>query len=171
MICIEKLVKSSRILFYKKEITPELIDMHKLINSISDIFYNKIKYRIQFTNVIDDKVQIITSYDALTHILINLVSNAVDAITERGEIVIKVLEIDGKSAIIVKDTGKGISKERLEQIFEPFITDKPAGKGTGMGLYFVKTLVLKIGWKIEVFSEEGRGTEFMLFCGNVSGNS
>jgi CheY-like chemotaxis protein len=65
--------------------------------------------------------------------------------------------------IDVRDNGHGMSPEVLEKIFEPFFTTKPAGRGTGLGLTFVRKIVGDYGGHVEVESREGHGTTFHLY--------
>jgi signal transduction histidine kinase len=62
----------------------------------------------------------------------------------------------------ITDTGCGMPPAVLQQIFEPFFTTKAPGKGTGLGLYNVKTIVAKMRGKIDVESRVGKGTTFTI---------
>jgi len=97
--------------------------------------------------------------------ILNLCLNAADAIELNGKIHVIIDEdedIIGKKALIkVKDTGKGISPENIDQIFETFYSTK-GDKGTGLGLTTVKKFVLEAGGFISVESEVGKGTEFII---------
>ncbi len=101
-------------------------------------------------------------YEKLRHILINLISNALDAMYGKGRIVIRAgITADGIS-IEVSDTGEGIKADHLDKIFEPFFTTKPSGKGTGLGLSIVKNLVQDLDGDVTVKSEQGKGTTFII---------
>jgi nitrogen fixation/metabolism regulation signal transduction histidine kinase len=82
---IEKTVENFRYLFYEKEVITEKIDMKTLLTSIETLFAGTIKERIGFKTRIDASVKISVNYNALTHILINLIKNAIDAIPCKGE--------------------------------------------------------------------------------------
>ena len=109
----------------------------------------------------------------ISQVIQNLVINAVQAMPDGGKIY-----IIGENVIIseedtiplspgeyvkirVKDTGKGISKEHLSHIFDPYFTTKE--KGSGLGLFIVYTIIKKHEGYITVYSEEGEGTEFTIF--------
>ncbi|MFH1593344.1 MAG: ATP-binding protein [Candidatus Omnitrophota bacterium] len=98
----------------------------------------------------------------LQQVFFNLIRNAAQAIGERGKIVIRATKSDGHIVIVIKDTGQGIAKEKLDEIFNPFYTTKDPGKGTGLGLFIVRQVVEKNGGSILVESKVNEGTEFTL---------
>ncbi|AEH45311.1 PAS/PAC sensor hybrid histidine kinase [Thermodesulfatator indicus DSM 15286] len=106
------------------------------------------------------------SRDELQHILTNLLLNAKEAMSEGGEIFITTKKVEtsrGPAALLrVKDSGIGIAKKDLAHIFEPFYTTKPSGRGTGLGLNVVLSLIHRCGGEIKVESEPGEGTTFEL---------
>src|SRR6185503_18801520 len=69
--------------------------------------------------------------------------------------------------ITVKDSGHGIAPEVIDRIFEPFFTTKPAGRGTGLGLALVHAVVMEHHGFIDVVSELGRGTTFMVWLPQI----
>jgi len=104
----------------------------------------------------------LSNLETLTHIVLNLLSNAIDAVSFGGSIKIDCWTDTKYLYINVRDTGEGISKTDIEHIFNPFFTTKTAGKGTGLGLYIVYNEIQKINGDISVESQEGIGTTFKL---------
>jgi len=116
--------------------------------------------------------------DQMEQVLINLATNARDAMPRGGTLTIttKVIELDdvfikvhgygemGEYALIsVKDTGTGMDKETLRRIFQPFFTTKEVGKGTGLGLSIVYGIIKQHGGYINVESEPGKGAAFRIY--------
>jgi len=102
---------------------------------------------------------------ALNQILLNLTTNAMHAMKDGGVLRIQFglsTEDDSKVRLIVEDTGEGIPPEIKRQIFQPFFTTKPVGKGTGIGLTVVKRLTEEHGGTIRVKTAVGKGTMFIL---------
>ena len=104
----------------------------------------------------------------LQQVLLNLLNNAIDAITERhgsegGELSVQAgPAAGGRVRISVTDNGAGISPDNLKKIFTPFFTTKPPGKGTGLGLYVCYGIIEGMGGTMEVESQRGVGTTFIV---------
>lgn len=107
---------------------------------------------------------LICDRNKITQVLINLLSNARDAMPSGGEIIISTAyhEQDKQHILQVKDNGKGIPTHQLENIFDPFFTTKPLGQGTGLGLSIVYGIVNAHGGTIKVESQEDVGTTFTI---------
>lgn len=105
----------------------------------------------------------------LEQMILNLVSNSADAITNGGEIQIIVdKNSEDKVELIVKDNGIGIEKDALDKIFSPFYTNKEFDKGTGLGLYIVNNICKNHNAEISCESEVNKGTTFRItFNGGV----
>jgi signal transduction histidine kinase len=159
---MQDLLTSLKILRYRKEIKRTPVQIEELLSSVIELFQETIRHRITINYHIDKEVEIQGNREALMHILINLLSNAIDAIEREGEISIAVENKGNKPVISIKDTGCGIAPQDLERIFDAFYTSKEIGQGTGLGLYIVKDLVLKLGWQIAVQSTVGKGTEILI---------
>jgi signal transduction histidine kinase len=100
--------------------------------------------------------------EEIIQIFVNLVVNALQAMNGQGTLTLGAKSSDLKATISIGDTGPGISQENLRKIFEPFFTTKPPGKGTGLGLYSVRSLVKQNGGQIFIHSVMGKGTTFHL---------
>lgn len=99
----------------------------------------------------------------MQQVFVNLITNAAQAMEEKGGI-LKLTCFNSKHFVkaSVADTGIGIKKDYLGQIYNPFFTTKPTGKGTGLGLYVTYNIIAKYKGSIEAFSEEGKGTSFSI---------
>ena len=93
-------------------------------------------------------------------LLLNLLLNAVQAIDGAGAIRVEISLLKGDAAITVVDTGHGIAPEHLPNIFRPFYTTK--GNGTGLGLSLARQIAEEHHGRIEVTSEIGKGTNFLV---------
>jgi len=96
---------------------------------------------------------------ALTHALMNLCVNAVDAMPDNGTLTFRTRNVDNDwIEVMVEDTGTGMPKEVLEKAMDPFYTTKEIGKGTGLGLSIVYRTVKAHQGQMEIMSEPGQGT-------------
>ena len=124
-------------------------------------------------NIAEDTPLVHGDPTQLQQVLLNLFNNAIDAIVDRhgsqgGELIIMAgPKKDGKVEISVKDNGSGISPENLPKIFSPFYTTKPVGKGTGLGLSVCYGIINSMGGVMEVDSEMGVGTTFLITLPSV----
>jgi signal transduction histidine kinase len=94
--------------------------------------------------------------------LINLFVNAVHAMSQGGELTVASALREGQVEITVSDTGTGIPESVRERLFEPFVTTKPEGQGTGLGLSTVLMVAERHGGTIDYTTQPGRGTSFRL---------
>jgi two-component system NtrC family sensor kinase len=109
----------------------------------------------------------------LQQVFINLLMNAVEAISSDGVITITAWPSanEGRSGVMVEvtDSGMGIPREALEQVFEPFYTTKPVGEGTGLGLAITRDIIRDHGGAIEARSHLGQGSSFMVWLPRYEG--
>jgi len=105
---------------------------------------------------------VMVTYDAIQieQVLVNLIQNAIQAMTTGGKIHIVSSRIDNGISIQVKDNGVGIQESNLARIFDPFFTTKPEGEGTGLGLSVSYGIISRHKGRIEVASRVGVGTVF-----------
>lgn len=109
-----------------------------------------------------DDISCCLHQDSLKHVFINLISNSMDAIELGGRISIKSYKKEDSVIFEFSDNGEGIKEKDIKNIFNPFFTTKPAGKGTGLGLYITYNEVKKCGGSITASSKPGEGTTFRI---------
>ena len=97
----------------------------------------------------------------LKQVFINLLTNAIDSIEERGRITLKIFTHNKRMLLAVRDNGCGIPPEDQESIFQPFVTHKE--HGTGLGLAIVRRIVVAHGGTIHLNSTVGKGSEFQIY--------
>lgn len=157
-----------------------LADLRRLIEEAVRVTLSALRrpgIRIQ-TSVQPDAETLITDPGLLRQVLINLLTNAIDATTSFGPspsdsgaesdtkpigTVVVSAHCEGESVVLsVRDEGAGIPQEDVQRIFEPFYTTKGRGKGTGLGLSICRELTRSLGGKITVESTPGHGSTFAL---------
>lgn len=107
-----------------------------------------------------EEIVLYADTEQLEQVLINLFSNAVEAMSGQGTLSVSAEEKNSHITIRISDTGSGMSRDTIEKIFEPFYTTKD--KGTGLGLAIVFNIIQKHHGEIQVKSEEGRGSQFII---------
>jgi len=106
--------------------------------------------------------RIIIDKAMIEEVVMNIITNAIQAIPKKGDVKIKSI-LNGENIIIeISDNGQGIPKENVEKIFMPFYSSKEYGKGTGLGLSIAKRVVYEHGGSINVKSTPGKGTTFTI---------
>ncbi|WMJ76200.1 MULTISPECIES: transporter substrate-binding domain-containing protein [unclassified Sedimentibacter] len=149
--------------FSRKNDDIKCIPLKKTINDIIALEKESITAKnVNVTVICDDSIEFYTRLESLTHIILNLLSNGIDAVSYGGTITISCSTCRNYLYIIFKDDGQGIEKHNLEHIFNPFFTTKNVGNGTGLGLFIVYNELSKINGEISVESRAGEGTEFKL---------
>jgi len=101
----------------------------------------------------------------LEEAMVNLLTNAIDSCSRNGQIYVISALSGGRERtvqIFVADTGEGIAQEHLREIFDPFFTTKEVGAGTGLGLFITHEIIRRHRGTIEVQSERGKGTTFVI---------
>ena len=140
----------------------QIYDIHEGIDSTLILLYNKIKSRIEIKKDYGDFKEIECYPSKLKQVLMNILTNSIQAIEGKGEIIIQTISSDIGIKIIIKDNGRGMSHEVKEHIFEPFYTTKDVGKGTGLGLSISFGIIEEHKGNIDVISEPGKGSEFII---------
>lgn len=140
------------------------IDLHDIVRDVAGMLRlaGKLRRVEMALELGEQPLTVTVNRTRIEQILVNLVTNAVDAIGMDGTVTVAVRESDdGKRVIVeVRDTGTGIPPEDLEKIFEPFYTTKGAERGTGLGLPVVREIVTSYGGELAVESKLGAGTTF-----------
>lgn len=170
-----KSLTSNLMTFSRKQVQAEsVICVNSLVKSVGEFLSMVIGSRVELKiEICEDELHILGDPVQLEQVIINLATNARDAIETDGELTIctgKTMLSDETvpggfreyAVIKVKDNGCGIEPEKLEQIFEPFFTTKVEGKGTGLGLYIVSDIIERHHGEIKCTSEVGEGTEFVI---------
>lgn len=115
-----------------------------------------------------DELAIYAKPEEILQVFVNLLTNAIHAMEGKGLLTLSTENQDGHIRISITDTGCGIPAENLQKIFDPFFTTKAEGKGTGLGLYNVRTIVRKYEGELKVESVVGKGTTVQLMFPSFS---
>lgn len=139
------------------------IDLPKEIDTTLNILHNKIKGKIEIVKEYEENIPMVEGYGGqLNQVFMNILDNACYAIEDKGIIYIR-LQKSGNDVIIeFEDTGCGMKKEQLANIFDPFYTTKPVGSGTGLGMSISYKVIQQHNGLISVDSIEGKGTKFKI---------
>jgi PAS domain S-box-containing protein len=163
----------------KQVLSEEVNDLRQIATTITPILARLLHEDIEMSVFCSEEpCPVKADPGQIQQVVLNLVSNAADAMPDGGRLAIEVkpVEVDeayalqhptvrmGSYAMIaVRDTGHGMTGEILAHIFEPFFTTKEAGRGTGLGLSTVYGIIKRTGGDIWVYSEAGTGTVFKVF--------
>lgn len=163
----------------KQSTQKSIFDLREVIQNVNLLLRSRVRkagidVRLQLPNF-PFTVEAIA--DHWRQVLLNLLLNAIQAMPDGGEIIVRLEKnllkqdvaesSEGKNktraeegCLIIQDQGSGMPREVVRQIFQPFYTTKP--EGTGLGLAIVKRIIEKNRWRIEVDSQAGSGTKFLL---------
>ena len=140
-----------------------ILDINKTIDSVLLMQLNSYKNKIVITKKYTQQSDIIGDQVKLHQLFMNLISNAIQSIEDKGEIIIETKRSKTEELIIkIKDNGGGITNNIKNKIFDPFFTTKEVGKGIGLGLYLTYNYIEQHKGTIECKSKEGTGTEFII---------
>jgi two-component system NtrC family sensor kinase len=113
---------------------------------------------------LDENVgEVATDANMVRQVLDNLLSNAFDAVGNKGQITVQTMREGERIVVEITDTGHGIAPELLVRIFDPFFTTKDPGKGSGLGLAICYTLAEALGGALTVESKQHAGSRFRLW--------
>jgi signal transduction histidine kinase len=150
--------------FYRESNVPQSIDVSALVNDVLSLYQRKLDARQIRVVRSMEKVTVEGIAGELRQVLVNLLSNALDAMEPQGVLSIEVRPQNDEVRITLSDTGHGIEAPLLSHIFEPFFTTKK-DSGTGLGLWVSKGIVEKHQGRLEVMSsqkDEDHGTTFVV---------
>jgi two-component system NtrC family sensor kinase len=143
------------------------VDLVEAIDNTLNLLSGEIKNRIQVVKEYGSLPKVTCYASQINQVFMNILSNAVQAIDGNGNIWITTKDIrkDGKeyAQISFQDSGKGMSPAVMEKIFDPFFSTKGVGQGTGLGLSISYGIIQNHGGDIQVKSQVGIGTEFIVF--------
>jgi signal transduction histidine kinase len=137
-------------------------DLNVLLDKSLHLVKSKIKERIRVHRDYGKLPLIDSMPNRMTQLFVNVLLNAVQAITGSGSLHVKTRATPSQIMVTVTDTGKGITEEHLPHIFEPFFTTKPAEKGTGLGLSIAQKIAAFHQGAITAKSIVNQGTEITI---------
>lgn len=159
---IRKIVSDLKDFAHPGERSLKLSDINRSIDATLSIATNELKYNTQVVRNYNTLPQILCYPQQLNQVFLNILINAAQSIEERGEIRIETRCLGECVEIRFSDNGCGISPEKVSKIFDPFFTTKPVGKGTGLGLNVAHNIIQKHHGTINVESQPGQGTTFII---------
>ena len=171
---INQVLEMARIESGKITLNPESVNIREMVEAMNTVFESSLtKKSLEYQcslNVVHD--QILCDKTKMEEIILNVVSNSIKYTNPHGKITVSIDELDSEdeknanSKVVVEDNGIGMSQDYLPHIFEEFSREHTSTEtrvaGTGLGLPIVKSLVDRMGGTIEVESEEGKGTRFIM---------
>ncbi|RLB40571.1 MAG: two-component sensor histidine kinase [Deltaproteobacteria bacterium] len=137
-------------------------DLSQVVSDTIKLIDRQTRFRdIDFELALDDGLpRVRGDHERLRQLLLNLLFNAADALGGKGRIEVRASNGGGVVQLIVEDDGPGIDREIIEQVFDPFVTTKATGQGTGLGLAVCHTIVEQLGGSIEAVNREQGGAMF-----------
>ena len=159
---VKDIVQSLKDFSHVGETDWQMADLHHGLDSTLNIAHNEFKYKATIDKQYGELPLVKCLASQLNQVFMNLIVNASHAIKESGVITIRTGTEGDWVWVEIGDNGVGIPEENLSRIFEPFFTTKPVGQGTGLGLSLSYSIVNKHGGRIDVESEVGKGTRFII---------
>jgi two-component system NtrC family sensor kinase len=110
----------------------------------------------------DQPAELLTDPVQLELALLNLITNSIDAMASGGKLTVCLRRVNDRLCLVIEDTGGGIPPELLARIFDPWVTTKAHGKGSGLGLSIARQVVAAHGGTIRLDNRPGRGATFTI---------
>jgi len=145
------------------------IDISKLVRTTCDSISQSLESGINLNVDVEDKLFIMGNRLKLGQVIMEICRNSRDAMPEGGEIKVSITRDDDRADIIISDTGLGMNEETKAQSVDPFFTTKDVDKGTGLGLSSCYGIIKDHGGRLNVFSEENKGTTIKFFIPLITG--
>jgi two-component system NtrC family sensor kinase len=144
------------------------IDLREALDTTLELLQGEIKNRLQVHRQYESIPKVHCYASQINQVFMNILSNAVQAIQGPGQIWVTTIPLKaskgqpGRVQVSIQDSGMGMDAATLEKIFEPFFTTKGVGQGTGLGLSISYGIIQNHGGEIQVRSQKGIGTEFIV---------
>jgi two-component system NtrC family sensor kinase len=133
------------------------VNVEECVTSLLTILGHRLRGRIEVVTHFGEPAVLDCYPGPLNQAMMNLVANAIDAITGPGTITITTGAVAQQYIIRIVDTGSGIAEEHRDRVFDPFFTTKPVGEGTGLGLSITYSIVKRHGGTLELTNGENGG--------------
>jgi len=148
--------------FSRKQTAKDLLDINlvDVIQEVYQLIHDSFDKKISIFIDVPASLKILGDYSGISQALMNLCTNARDAMPSGGELRIQAKQADNQAHIVVSDTGHGMEPEIIEKCFDPFFTTKEVGKGTGLGLSTTYGIVKGHNGRTRIDSKLGKGTRF-----------
>jgi signal transduction histidine kinase/pSer/pThr/pTyr-binding forkhead associated (FHA) protein len=138
------------------------VDLSEVITKTYGIIEKVFDKNIEIKLDLRENLFIKGNHSLLSQVFLNLFTNARDAMPDGGKLLVEARKRNNKVVVIVSDSGHGMDKETMDQIFDPFFTLKDVGKGTGLGLSTTHGIVEQHKGSIYVSSKQGKGAKFTI---------
>lgn len=138
--------------------------IEKVLHNCLVVLNNQLKQKATIEKYYNSKPTMVLGNEGQLHqAFLNIVTNAIQSIPNKGIIKLSTKSANGKAIICIEDDGVGISKKNINHIMEPFFTTKSPGEGTGLGLSIAYKIIETHGGTIGVKSKEGSGSEVTIY--------
>ncbi|HEX8948421.1 MAG TPA: ATP-binding protein [Dissulfurispiraceae bacterium] len=170
----------------KEKMETKPVDMNEIVDNSMELLQRSIPKSIEIiANLGKDLPLVRADATQIQQVIMNLAVNARDAMPDGGTLTIETETLDtedrssdntplsgsGFVKLSISDTGTGMDTDTQRRIFDPFFTTKETGKGTGLGLYIVHSVVSNHGGYVNLYSEPGKGTRFAIYLPIAKGDT